>query len=78
MGGIRFCACGGVPVRGSLCLFWRETHTKGLCARFPTRPEEDEGMKDPESTEVDRTDQSTEQESRQKSGEAVSQEKDVE
>ena len=32
-----------VPVRGSLSLFWRETLTKGLRARFLTRTEEDEG-----------------------------------
>ena len=32
-----------VPVKGSLCLFWRKTRTKGLRARFPMRPEEDEG-----------------------------------
>ena len=31
-----------MSVRGFLCLFWRETHTKGLRAKFPTRPEEDE------------------------------------
>ena len=37
--GIRFCVWGWVPVK-FLCLFWRETHTKGLCARFPTRSEE--------------------------------------
>ena len=28
----------GVPVRRSLCLFWRETHTNGLCAESPMRP----------------------------------------
>ena len=39
-----------VPVRGSRCLFWRETHTKGLRARFPTRLEEDKGRKVPEKT----------------------------
>ena len=69
-----------VPVRGSLCLFWRETHTKGLRARFPTSPEEDEGRKVPErkkgvrrrnqNREGSRTDQLREQGSRQKSGEA--------
>ena len=36
-----------VPVRGSLCLFWRETNTKGLRAIFPTRPEEDKGRQGP-------------------------------
>ena len=42
--GIRFCGCGygWVSVR-FLCLFWRETHTKGLRARFPTRPEKNMG-----------------------------------
>ena len=42
MGGIRFCGCGWAPVRGFLCLLWRETHTKSLSARFLTRLEEDE------------------------------------
>ena len=37
-----------VPVKGSLCLFWCKTHTKGLHMRFPTRPKEDEGRKVPE------------------------------
>ena len=46
MGGIGFCVW--VPVRESLCLFWRETHTKGQRARFPTRPEAVEGRKVPE------------------------------
>ena len=43
-GSIYFSACwrGWVPVIGFLCLFWRETHTKDLRARFPTRPKEDE------------------------------------
>ena len=31
--------CVWVPVREPLCLFWRETHTKGLRTRSPTRPE---------------------------------------
>ena len=44
-----------VPVKGLFCLFWHETHTKGLRARFPTTPEEDEGRKIPEGTEGDRT-----------------------
>ena len=49
-GCIRFCGCvrGWAPVRGFPCLLWSETHTKGLCARFPTRPEEDEERKVPE------------------------------
>ena len=50
--------CGWVPVRGSLCLFWRETHSKGLHPRSPTRPKEDEWSQ--ENREVDRTEQSTE------------------
>ena len=29
------------PGRRSLCLFWRETQTKGLSLRFPVRPEAD-------------------------------------
>ena len=40
--------CKWVPVRGSLCLFWCETHTKGLRTRSPMRPEEDKGRKVPE------------------------------
>ena len=36
-----------MPVRGSLCLYWCETHTKDLRARFPTRPEEDKGRQEP-------------------------------
>ena len=50
-----------VLVRRSLCLFWRETCTKGLCARFATRPEEDEGRKVPET--VGRREQSRERQS---------------
>ena len=45
-----------MPVRGSLCLFWRETHTKSLRARFPMRPEEGEGRQGPRA--VNRTRQS--------------------
>ena len=41
----------GVLVRRSLCLFWRETHPKGLYTRSPTRREEDEGRKVPEKRE---------------------------
>ena len=67
-----------MPVRRFLCLFWRKTHTKGLRTIFTTTPEEDEGRKVLDSTEVDRTDQSIEQGSRQKSGEADSQEKEAE
>ncbi len=54
-----------MPVRESLCLFWRESHTKGLHARFPTRPEEDEGKKVPESRKGD-SQEKTEQTIRQK------------
>ena len=60
-----------MPVRGSLCLFWRETHTKGLHARLPTRPEEDEGRQGTRAKQkkaVDRTGQSVGENSRQKSG----------
>ena len=38
------------PLRRSLCLFWRETHSKGLRARSPARPEVEEGRKVPEKT----------------------------
>ena len=37
------------PVRRSLCLFWRETQTKG--SRSPARPEVDEERKVREKTE---------------------------
>ena len=47
---------------GSLCLFWHETHTKGVRVRLPTRPEED---RTEESREQDRPGQSTEQGSQQ-------------
>ena len=56
-----------VPVRGSICLFWREIPTKGFPARFLTRPEEDGGRKVSElkrrsqSREVEKTDQSTDE-----------------
>ena len=43
-------------------LFWRETHAKGLCARSPTRPEEDEGKQSPRAEQkkpVNRREQST-------------------
>ena len=30
------------PGRRSLCVFWRETQTKGLSSRSPIRPEVDE------------------------------------
>ena len=43
------CVC--APVRESLCLLWRETHTKGLTARSPARPEVDEERKVPEKIE---------------------------
>ena len=39
------------PLRRYLCLFWRETHTKGLRVRSPARPEVEEGRKVPEKTE---------------------------
>ena len=41
------CVCAGQRIS----LFWRETHTKGLRARSPARPEVDEGKKVPEKTE---------------------------
>ena len=45
--------CVGVctPVREFLCLLLRETHTKGLRARSPARPEVEEGKNVPEKTE---------------------------
>ena len=45
------CVCVGAPVRESLCLLRRETHTKGLTTRFPARPEVNELRKVPEKTE---------------------------
>ena len=44
IGGIRFCVggCDGATVRGFLCSFGRETHTKDLRDRFPAKSEEDE------------------------------------
>ena len=42
-----------MPVKESLYLFWRETHTKGLCAGSPTRPEKNEGRKVTEKRERD-------------------------
>ena len=46
---IRFsgCWCGWAPVRKFFCLLKRETNTKGLYAKFPTRPEEDEERQGP-------------------------------
>ena len=35
--GHSLCGCRRVPIRGSLYLFWCETHTKGLRARSTTR-----------------------------------------
>ena len=49
--GIRFCGCGCLPVRGPLCLFWREPPTKSVHVRLPTKPEEDEGRAVPERAE---------------------------
>ena len=56
MGGIRFCGRGfGCQSEDPFVLFWCEIHTKGLRAKFPTRPEEDEGRKVPVSKEGGRT-----------------------
>ena len=41
-----------MPVRKSLCLFWRETHAKGLSTRSSTRPEVGEGRNVREKAEV--------------------------
>ena len=43
---------GGAPGRWSLCLFWRETQTKGLNSRSPTRLEVKEERKVQEKTEA--------------------------
>ena len=43
------CVC--APVRESLRLLWRETHSKGLTARSPMKPEVDEERKVPEKKE---------------------------
>ena len=61
----------GVGASQRIPLFWHETPTKGLRARFPTRPEEDEGRQETDqSTQqnktVYRTGESVEQGSRQK------------
>ena len=53
-----------VPVRGSRCLFWRETHTKGLRAGFPTRLEEQEERQGPRKKES-RTEQSRTEQGRE-------------
>ena len=77
---IHLCGCGSVPVRRFFCLFWRETHTKGVRARLPTRPIEDERKqrsqsRTEESREQSRTGQSAGESSRQKSREADGQRK---
>ena len=51
------CVCvwhyvGGTPSRRSPCLFWRETQTKGLNSRSPTRPEVEVERKVREKTGV--------------------------
>ena len=53
VGGHSFCRCGWAPVRGFLFLFWCETHTKGLGARFLTWPEEDEEKQGPRAVNND-------------------------
>ena len=67
-----------LQVKRSLYLFLHETHTKGLCTRSPTRPEENEGRKVPETSqqesEVKRRTQSAEGSQRDQSTEQVSQE----
>ena len=52
---IRFCegGCRRVPVR-YLCLFWLKTHKKGLHARYPTRPEVNEGRQSPRAEQKER------------------------
>ena len=46
--GIRLMGVG--ECQSEIPLFWRETHTKGLCVKFPTRPEEAKGRKLPEQS----------------------------
>ena len=46
---VLWCWGGWMPVRVFLCLFWHETHTKSLRARFPTRPGEDEERQGPKA-----------------------------
>ena len=70
--------CVWVPFRETLCLFWREIHTKGLRVRSLTRSEEDEGRKVQEiyrqERAVKRRSQSGEGSGRDQSTEQVSQE----
>ena len=58
MAGIRFCGCGyrWASVRRFLCLFCHETHTKGLRAWFPTRPEEEEDWQGPRADQKEVSD----------------------
>ena len=48
---IRCVGCVCVPVRESLCLLWREPHSKSLTSRSLARPEVDEERKVPEKKE---------------------------
>ena len=73
------CVCVWVPVRESLCLFWRETPKKALCTRSPTRPEEGSQQKGAEEESrqersVKRRTQSGEGSNRDQSTEQASQE----
>ena len=54
MSSIHFCGYGWVPIGGFLCLSLRETDTKGLHGRFPTRPEEDDGRQGPRAVITNR------------------------
>ena len=63
--GNSLCVCAWVPVRRFLCLYGRETHTKGLHTRSPTRSEEDGGRKVPEQS---REETSQQKEAEQRSG----------
>ena len=56
----------GVGGSQRIPLFWHETHTKSLRVRSPTRPEEDEGRKVPET--VGKREQEKEGQSRDESG----------
>ena len=46
--------CVGASQSIPFFFFWCEIHTKGLSPKFPSRPEEEEGRKVRESTEVDK------------------------
>ena len=63
MGGIRFCGCGYQSENPLTVL--GQNHSKDLCARSPTRPEENEGRKVPEKREGGSQQKGAEEDSRQ-------------